>query len=606
MEKVKGTKFNSKNSIWNLRSLFAGDDDPHMGRKRKEIENAAESFEKKWRGRNDYFESPEILKQALDELENFQRYFGPFGAEYYYFWLRTSQDQGNPKLKAKFNKILNFSQKIQNKIRFFELNIARVPLPKQADFLKSGILKSYRHYLERIFVWAKYLLSESEEKLLELKSTPAHLNWVKMTAGFLTKEERKVSTKEGKKLKSFAEILSFLDDKDKKTRDSAAVAFNEILQKNSDIAEAELNSILGNKKVDDEIRSMSRPDLSRHLSDDIESEIVDTLIGAVAAKFEISRRFYILKARLMGVEKIGYHERNVPYGKIQAVYQLPEATKLISKVLSRLDKKFAEIFKRFLENGQIDLYPRKNKTSSEFCSYNLLSDPTFILLNFTNKLDDVLVFAHELGHGINDELMKEKQNALNFGTPLSTAEVVSTFMEDFILQEIIKESDDELKLALMMMKLNSEVSAIFRQTACYRFEIELHREFRKRGYLSKEEIGKMFLKHMAAYMGGAVVQSPGSENWWVYWSHIRSFFYVYSYASGQLISKSLQNSYRANQKFMEKIKEFLSAGLSDSPKNIFKILGIDIARKEFWDKGIEEVGALLKETTALAKKLGKI
>ncbi len=141
-----GNKINSKNSVWNLKPIFAGDDDPSVGQKRKEIENEAENFEKKWRGRNDYFESPEILKQALDELENFQRYFGPFGAEYYYFWLRTSQDQGNPKLKAKFNKILNFSQKIQNKIRFFELNIARVPLPKQADFLKSGIVKGYRHY----------------------------------------------------------------------------------------------------------------------------------------------------------------------------------------------------------------------------------------------------------------------------------------------------------------------------------------------------------------------------------------------------------------------------------------------------------------------------
>jgi oligoendopeptidase F len=599
-------KFNSKNAVWNLKSLFAGDSDPSMGQKRKEIEEAAESFEKKWRSRKDYLENPETLKQALDELENFQHYFGPFGAEYYYFWLRTSQDQSSPVLKAKFNKINDFSQKIQNKIRFFELNIARIPEQKQDEFLKSKNLKNYRHYLERTFVWSKYLLSEPEEKLLELKSTPAYLNWVKMTSGFLTKEEREVATKEGKKLKSFAEILSFLDDKNKKTRDSAAAAFNEILQKNADVAEAELNSILGNKNVDDEMRSMPRPDLSRHLSDDIESDVVDVLIESVAGRFEISRRYYALKAKLMGVKKLEYHERNVPYGKINLVHPLLQATKLISKVLSPLDKKFAEIFEKFLENGQIDVYPRKNKTSSEFCSYNLLSEPTFILLNFTNKLDDVLVFAHELGHGINDELMKEKQNALNFGTPLATAEVASTFMEDFILQEIIKDADEELKLALMMMKLNGDISTIFRQAACYRFEQELHQEFKKKGYLSKEEIGKVFQKHMVAYMGSAVLQSPGSENWWVYWSHIRTFFYVYSYASGKLISKSLQNSYRAEPAFMGKIKYFLSAGLSESPKNIFKNLGIDITQKEFWDKGIDEIEGSLKEITALAKKLGKL
>jgi oligoendopeptidase F len=111
---------------------------------------------------------------------------------------------------------------------------------------------------------------------------------------------------------------------------------------------------------------------------------------------------------------------------------------------------------------------------------------------------------------------------------------------------------------------------------------------------------------MSAYMGDYVEQSPGSENWWIYWSHIRSFFYVYSYASGLLISKSLQYSVKDNPQFIKKVKEFLSAGLSDSPKNIFEKLGIDITDKSFWDKGLDEVENLLNETTALAKKLCKI
>jgi oligoendopeptidase F len=157
----------------------------------------------------------------------------------------------------------------------------------------------------------------------------------------------------------------------------------------------------------------------------------------------------------------------------------------------------------------------------------------------------------------------------------------------------------------MMMRLNDEVSTIFRQVACYRFEQSLHDQFRQKGYLSKQDIGKLFQMHMASYMGESVEQSPGSENWWVYWSHIRSFFYVYSYASGLLISKSLQNSVKKEPRFIGKVKEFLSAGLSDSPKNIFRKLGIDITDKQFWEKGLEEVETLLNETTSLAKKLGK-
>jgi oligoendopeptidase F len=218
----------------------------------------------------------------------------------------------------------------------------------------------------------------------------------------------------------------------------------------------------------------------------------------------------------------------------------------------------------------------------------------------------VLTLAHELGHGINNELIKEKQNALNFGTPISTAEVASTFMEDFVLQEILKKADDDLRLSIMMMRLNDEVSTIFRQVACYRFEQQLHQDFRQKGYLSKDDIGKLFQKHMAAYMGDAVEQSSGSENWWIYWGHTRSFFYVYSYASGLLISKSLQKSVKDNHHFIEKVKDFLSAGLSSSPENIFRRLGIDITDQGFWDKGLDEVETLLQETMRLARKLGKL
>ncbi|MCL4415499.1 MAG: M3 family metallopeptidase, partial [Actinobacteria bacterium] len=229
-----------------------------------------------------------------------------------------------------------------------------------------------------------------------------------------------------------------------------------------------------------------------------------------------------------------------------------------------LDFEFADIYTGFNQNRQIDIYPKKGKRGGAFCSYWLISQPTYILLNYTDKLRDVTTLAHESGHGINNELIKKKQNALNFGTPTSTAEVASTFMEDFVLQEILKTADDETKFSIIMAKLNDDVSTVFRQIACYQFEQELHNKFREKGYLSHKEIGKIFKKNMEAYMGKWVEQSEGSENWWVYWSHIRTYFYVYSYSSGLLISKSLQNSVKQDPKFITKVKEFLSAGLSES------------------------------------------
>jgi oligoendopeptidase F len=394
-----------------------------------------------------------------------------------------------------------------------------------------------------------------------------------------------------------------LSNDNKKVRDSAAEAFNDVLRKNIDVAEQEINSIMFNKKIDDEIRKMPRPDYSRHLGDDIESEIVDDLVQAVSEKFDISKRYYKLKAKLLGLKKLKYHERNLNYGKIEKKYSYKESVSLVYNMLMNLDKDFGEIFKRFVEKGQIDVYPKKGKRMGGFCSYRSRL-PVYVCLNYDNKIEDVRVIAHELGHGINFELMK-KQKSLNMKLSLATAEAASTFMEDFALKEILKDADDESKLALMMMRLNDNVSSIMRQVACYLFEQELHKSFREKGYLSKEEIGKIFQKHMKEYMGEAVEQSEGSQNWWAYWGQIRQFFYNYSYASGLLISKALQDSVKKQPEFIGKVKEFLSAGSSESPKNIFKKMGI-LLDKEFWTKGLNEVENLLNETEQLAKKLGKI
>lgn len=596
-----------KNIVWDLTPLFQGDDDQRIEDQKRLILKKSHAFIERWKDRKDYLRDPSVLRQALDEYERWMRTCSTDGNPGYYFWLRSQVDMNNTDLKAKYNKVEEFSKKIGNDIQFFHLRIAKVPPSVQKKFLADVGLRRYRHYLERIFAESKYLLSEAEEKILNLKSTTSYSNWVRMTSDFLSREERMVVLEDGAPaIRPLPAILSLTASRIPKVRNTAARALNDILAKHIDVAEIELNSVLANKKIDDDLRGVPRPDLPRHISDDIESDTVDALVRTVSEHFHIPRRFYALKADLMGVRRLKYHERNVEYGKVDKRYPYDKSVELIEKVFASLDEQFSEIFLGFIRNGQFDVYPRKGKGSGAFCAHHLISQPTYILLNHTGRLNDVLTLAHELGHGINNELIREKQHALNFGTPTSTAEVASTFMEDFVLKEIMHEADDERRLSIMMMKLNDDISTIFRQVACYLFELELHQAFRDKGYLSKAEIGKLFQKHMAAYMGDAVEQSPGSENWWVYWSHIRSFFYVYSYAGGLLISKSLQNAVQEDPAFIAKVKEFLAAGLSESPRNIFLKLGIDMADQSFWKKGLDEVEALLKETRDLALRMKKL
>jgi len=246
-----------KKTEWDLSPLFKGDDDSEMDKKRKEVEEKSYAFINKWKNRSDYLEKPEVLKEALDEYEKLQRDYGCDGGEGYYFHLRSTQDQSDSKIKAKETKITEFGNKIMNDIQFFTLNIAKITEKEQKNFLEYQRLADYRHFLEKIFKQAKYNLSEQEEKILRLKDESSREKWVKMVSGFLAKEEREVLNEEGKRdLANFSKISSLLDSKKKDIRDSAAFAFNDILKKNIDAAEAEINSVLLDKKINDGIYLM--------------------------------------------------------------------------------------------------------------------------------------------------------------------------------------------------------------------------------------------------------------------------------------------------------------------------------------------------------------
>lgn len=551
----------------------------------KIVEEKNVAFATKWKDRDDYLSDAKFLREALLEFDDLQRNYGTTGDLGYYWGLRKSQDQSDPAIQAQNNKLEEFSVKLYNQNQFFLLKLAKVSIDKQKEFLDHPELVNFRHFLEHLFPIGKFTLSDLEEKILNLKNNSAHSGWVRMTSQFLSEE--KVGSR------TLEEYLSDLQLPDAKVREVAGLAISEIMNRNVKIAEHELNAILYDKKVNDNLRGVVRPDLMRHLADDIDSEIVDAMVEVVSSKFSLAHKFYETKAKILGLPKLKYWDRSAPIENTQVDYDFEKSVNLVANVFGNLDPEFQKIFMGFVNNGQIDVYPKLGKRGGAYCAIERPTQPTYILLNHTNHLRDVLTLAHEAGHGINNELMKSQKYALNFGSPLSTAEVASTFMEDFVLQRLPKDK------SLIMKKLDDDISTIFRQVAAYKFEQELHQLFRRKNYLSKEEIGEIFQKHMASYMGDFVEQNDGAQNWWVYWSHFRNFFYVYSYASGLLISKALQSKVKQDPKFIKEVKWFLAQGSSDSPKNLFLSLGIDITDQDFWLSGISEVEKLFEEVSLL-------
>lgn len=574
---------------WNTSKLYKDISDPQIEKDIQTCIKKNKAFALRWRNNRKYLEDAKTLATALKEYEQLQQKYGQCTKPHYYLFLLNSLNQTDTEIKAKLNQVSAISTQLENEIQFFELNISKVNALQQRNFLKSAYLKNYKHYLEQLFAVSRYLLSEKEEKVFNLTSKTGYSNWVNMVSELLDKQKLLVKDEQRKtKEITYNEVGKYLDSKEKSVRDYASKQFNKVNSRYLEIAEFELNSILEGKKISDDYRGIVRPDLTRYLSDDIDVEIVDVLRDTVSEFFSIPQRYYKYKANQLGQRKIKYYERNVPLGNVDLEYKYDEAISIVKDTFRDLSTDFYDIVSDFERNGQYDVFPKEGKSGGAFCVSVGKDLPTYILLNHTNKLNDVLTIAHESGHGIHSELSK-CQSELNSGYPTSLAEVASTFFEDFVLERILKDSTDDVRKVILNQKVNNDISTIFRQIAFLNFEQELHEEFRKSGYLSKESISDIFVKHMREYLGESVVDDESMMYGWIYVSHFRSFFYVYSYASGLLISKALQSMVREDKRNIDLVKRFLSAGSTKSPKEVFRDMGIDITKKDFWIRGIREV-----------------
>lgn len=587
---------------WNLKLLYKDENDPQIEKDIEESTKKVNHFISKWKKDRSYLKSPKRLAVALKEYTEFMDTYGIFAKPTIYFGLRLTLNQEDKILKAKENLIIEKHTDLVNQIQFFDLNIGKISKKIQNTFLESKELSEYHHLLKRKFLTSKYDLTNKEEKIINLLIKSASSNWITMVSEFVGKETGKICNK----ILTFDQLLSRVRSNKKKERNLTNKVVNKILEKWVDVAEHEINSFLEVDKNLRRLRQFPDFDFERHMDDDIDQDTVRSLTDTITNSFSLSHRFYDLFTKLLKEKTIGYHEKVLNYEEIEKTYTIDQAFSLVIDIFSKLSPDFGQRIIHAINNGYLDVYPKKNKSGGGFCTLGSKNHPVFVLTNFDGKTADVQTIAHEMGHYLNHVLSVENTNPLESITSIAMAEVASNFFEGFVLEKVLEKSSKEEQFTILIQKLQDDISSIFRQVACYNFEYELHKLIEEKGYLSKTEIGKLFCKHMSSYLGPKVRMDEGHENWWVYWSHIRRPFYVYSYASGQLISKSLQNMVKENPNEIEKIKIFLSKGGSQSPKDIFLELGIDITDKKFWEKGLNEFKNNLEKAEKLAKELGKI
>ncbi len=578
---------------WNLGLLYKNDRDPQIEKDIKAIEAACSAFEKKYKGK-DFKSTSKKLEQALAEREKLSEVMNGNKC-WWYFALRTDLDSNDSKAGALATKMDQRINIATNKIKFFFLEVAQIAKQDQQKFIQSPLLQPYQYTLERIFNRAKYNLSEKEEQIVSLLSQTSYDMWVDGQQRVLSQE----TIEHNNETIPLAKATSILADQPKQSRHTLSNKINEALKRNASFAEAEINAVYNFKKVMDERRGYKKAYSETILGYENDEKTIQELVAVVTKYFPLSQRFYTLHAKLIGEKKITMADRGVKIGEIKKRFDFPNAVDLVKNAFSKVDKKYAAYLDTFIENGQMDVYPRKGKKSGAYCWGTALL-PTFVLLNHTDDVRSVETLAHEMGHGIHTELSKfQPPRYRHYST--ATAEVASTFFEQVAIEDLEAGLSDSEKIVLLHNKTMGDISTIFRQIACFNFEKELHERIRSEGQVNKGDMATLLQKHLQSYTGKSMEVTQDDGYFYVTWSHIRRYFYVYSYAYGQIISRALFEKWKADSSYAPKIEQFLRAGRSMSPKDIFKSIGIN-TNAAFFEAGLKGIEADIDRLEKLAKK----
>ena len=575
---------------WDLTPLYASNNDPQMKKDRELFKKAHMKFIKKWAKRSDYLEDPDVLAEALKEYMNLREGRVSGFYEYYYWELKRALNQTDANLIAKEAQYKDFLEKIEKQLIFFTNNLSKVSISKQKEFLNHPKLQKYKTWLEDLFEEGKHSLSNKEEQILMLESKTSYENWVDMINKLLSKEMVEVITAEGEMKKvPFNGVFKYLQDPNDDRRRVAQKGYIKILDRWIDVGTEELNSVVWHKKVSDELRHFKKCDDSSILSNKVNREFVEILLSSVEKYYKQAHRLYLLKSELLGKEKLNYNDRLIKLDEVNREIKFEEAFELVQKTFENVDPSLMEIIEGMLNKKQIDVYPHKGKLGGAFCTEAIPGTPIYVLLNFNKNIESVSTLAHELGHAVNHILTNRTQPVWYSGHSLAVAEVASTLFETFLMDNLLNNiSDKREKYILQFKRAEDFIATVFRQTAFYRFEQQLHQHIRKKGYASVKEISSLFKEQMLNYLGPTFHFDEKEEFSWLYVSHFRYYFYVFSYVSGLMISRALYSLYKNKQLESEKILYFLSQGNNIRPIELFASLGLDITKAEFWENALDD------------------
>lgn len=534
------------------------------------------------------------LMEAMAELHE---HVGRAGS---YAGLRFSTDVTDPERGALMQRVEERATAIATRVLFFELEWAALSDEQVDVLLGTDGLAFCRHHLRSVRRYRPHLLTEPEEKILAEKEVTGASAWSRL----FNELTSTIAVELDGETVGLEQGLSRLASPDPGVRERAAAAVTEGLAPGLRTRAFVFNTLLADKATDDRLRSYPGWLASQNLSNEASDESVQALVDAVQHRYDIPQRWYALKAQLLGVDRLADYDRMASVATVDEEFGWSEAKRLVLDAYGSFSPELATVASRFFAESWIDAPVRAGKRPGAFCAYTVPSQHPYVLLNWTSRRRDVLTLAHELGHGLHAYLARE-QGVFHQSTPLTLAETASVFGETVTFGRLLDSiRDPAARLALLAESLEGQIATVFRQIAMNRFEDAVHHARREEGELAVEDFNRHWVESQAAMLGDAVEITEGYRTWWSYVPHfIATPGYVYAYAYGQLLALSVYRQYEEQgEGFVPAYLELLARGGSQSPEELGRIVGCDLADPKFWVGGLAIVERQLEaaETAALA------
>lgn len=604
-------------TAWDLEPLVDGEGEAGVESRLEDALTRAQTFAERYAGKLGELSSAG-LGEAMTELAVIYELVGRAGS---YAALRFSTDTAAPANGALLQKVQERETEISTALLFFELEWAALDDERVEDLLAGEGLDFCRHYLRSARRYREHLLTEPEEKILVEKSLTGANAWSRLFEELTSAIEVQLPGKDGPRADEQSAqsgeatepvaldvALSNLMSADRDVRRTTAEAVSAALEPGLRTRAFLFNTLLADKATDDRLRRYPSWLAARNLANEASDESVQALIEAVRGRYEIARRWYRLKARLLGVEKLADYDRMAAVTADEVSFSFAEGREIVLDCYSSFSPELGALAKRFFDERWIDGPVRPAKRGGAFCASAVPSAHPYVLLNYTARRRDVLTLAHELGHGVHFALAA-RQGVFHQGTPLTLAETASVFAETVVFGRLLAEdSSPASRLALLAENLEDTIATVFRQVAMNRFEDLVHTNRREQGELSVQRFGELWAESQSELLGDSVELTDGYRSWWSYVPHfIGSPGYVYAYAYGQLLALSVYQRYeQEGPALVPRYLEMLSAGGSRSPQELGQIVGVDLSDPGFWDAGLDLVERQLQEAEAAAEASGRL